>query len=443
MSRLSREKKREQKPAGRPAAMVAPLDVHVREGGPTSIGGVPVTPADGEELQHAVLGHLHRIALATGHAVLATVHDERIGYVVPLRVDPDGSSHFTAEPLRTPPASLEPRRDRATHVLRQIEARTPETEVRAEVPARETEAPAPEPQDTAAPEASDEASDQAPVALPGTVLAPTGVFGPPPQMDRQPDEPPAPAQAPAALTAPAPAPRPLPTVTPAPDARPALGPDADTEATSGSTSTSTSGSVSDSDADLGLGLGLGVDPDFKPTPARGFDAVAEAVLGDDPRTLPGAGDAPALLAEPMARINEAVRAGRIDVAAGLAERTVTEASATLGPEHAEVLRLRELTAYIAYLAGDPLRAFHVSLDLARIHRGTRDGEAAYGNVLSAAAAWRAVRDPFQGLNLGTELLGLWTELTTEDGPAADDAEQLESAHARMVRLAGRARAAGA
>jgi hypothetical protein len=53
-----------------------------------------------------------------------------------------------------------------------------------------------------------------------------------------------------------------------------------------------------------------------------------------------------------------------------------------------------------------------------------------------------VRDPFQGLNLGKELLGLWTELAAEEGPAADDVEELESARARMLRLAARARRAG-
>ncbi|GAB7103698.1 tetratricopeptide repeat protein [Streptomyces phaeofaciens JCM 4814] len=374
---LSREKKREHKGAGRPVAVVAPLDVHVRAGGPATIGGVPVAAADGEEIQHAVLSHLHRIALATGHAVLVTVHDERIGYVVPLRVDPDGASHFTAEPLRTaapptvrlarpaqpvapdpepstspaatpPTAELpsEPRRDRPTHQLRKVSP------------------------------------------PPGTVTAPTGVFGPPPAMD----------------------------AVPAPDPTPLVPVDTD--------------------------LRADPDPEPRPTPARGFDAVAEAVLGEDPHTLPGSG-APALLGEPMAQINEAVRAGRTDTAAVLAERTVTEASGTLGPEHPEVLRLRELTAYIAYLAGDPLRSFHLSLELARIHRRARDGEAAYGNVQSAATAWRAVRDPFQGLNLGTELIGLWTELTTEDGPAAEDAEELDTARSRMLRLAERARKAGA
>ncbi|MYR63101.1 tetratricopeptide repeat protein, partial [Streptomyces sp. SID625] len=180
---------------------------------------------------------------------------------------------------------------------------------------------------------------------------------------------------------------------------------------------------------------IGLDPDPRPAPARGFDAVAEAVLGDDPRTLAGEGGA-VLLAEPLAQVNEAVRAGQIEEAAALAERTVAEASGTLGATHPEVLRVRELSAYIAYLAGESERAFALSLDLARIHRAADDAEGAYGNVRSAATAWRGVRDPEEGLRLGGELLGLWTELAAEDGPAAEDIEELESARIRMERLTG-------
>ncbi|WP_432032075.1 tetratricopeptide repeat protein [Streptomyces antibioticus] len=387
---LSHETKLDQ-PEPQPA-VAAPLDVHVRSDDTATVGGVQITAADGEEIQRAVLSHLHRVALATGHPVLVTVHDERIGYVVPLRVDPDGASHFTAEPLRTttrpaqPTApenngTSEPRRDRSTQQLHHV-------------------GPAPVPGAVVAPASASASAPvvaPAPVPAPGTVAAPTGVFGPPPVMDPVPI--PEAAPAPAAVPAPAPAV----SVVPA-------------------------------------GTDLRDDPDPRHTPARGFDAVAEAVLGEDPRTLPGSG-APALLGEPVARINEAVRAGRTDTAAALAERTVTEASGTLGPEHPEVLRLRELGAYIAYLAGDPLRSFHVSLELARIHRRARDAEAAYGNVQSAATAWRAVRDPFQGLNLGGELIALWAELADEGGPAADDAEELETARARMLRLTERARKA--
>lgn len=173
-----------------------------------------------------------------------------------------------------------------------------------------------------------------------------------------------------------------------------------------------------------------------PTPPRGFDAVAEEVLGDGPvtETVEGA----ELLTEPMTRINEAVRAGRIEDAAELVERTVEEAVTVLGADHAEVLHLRELAAYIAYLAGEPVRACRLSLDLARLRRTARDADAAYGNVQSAATAWRAVRDPEEGLRLGRDLLDLWAGLAAEPGPAADDPRPLESARARMLRLTDRA-----
>ncbi|MET8562324.1 tetratricopeptide repeat protein [Streptomyces flaveolus] len=178
-----------------------------------------------------------------------------------------------------------------------------------------------------------------------------------------------------------------------------------------------------------------------PTPARGFDAVAEEVLGDGPLTETAEGAE--LLTEPLRRINEAVRSGRIDTAEELADRTLAEASAVFGPRHAEVLHLRELSAYIAYLAGDPVRAFRLSLDVAGLRRQARDGEAAYDNVRSAATAWRAVRDPEEGLRLGRDLIDLWTDLAAEPGPAADDTGPLESARARMVRLSDRAAKAAA
>ncbi|MFE8988669.1 tetratricopeptide repeat protein [Streptomyces collinus] len=439
MSRLSREKKREQKQAAHAASPAAPIDVHVPGpgtdvGGGTGgvsdgalVGGVPVFAAPGEEIQRAVLNRLHHIALATGHPVLATIRDERIGYVVPLQVDPDGSSHFTAEPIatdppepqqharadatRTPPvpqqargeatAPSEPRHphgDSATHVLRPApesgRGATPTFPLRAVPEPQPADEPVPTFELHAVPEQAESAPEDAPPAPgaampPGTVAAPTGEFGPPPPMDA----------------------RPL----PVPEAQPAPRP-----------------------APVPEDALIAADPDPKPTPPRGFDAVAEAVLGDEPLTAPGDPAAPALLAEPIARINEAVKEGRIEAASGLAEQTVVQASATLGPEHPEVLRLCELTAYIAYLAGDPLRAFRLSLDLAGARRRACDPEAAYGNVESAATAWRAVRDPALGLELGRDLIGLWTELAAEDGPAAEEVEQLESARARMGRLTERA-----
>ncbi|GHB55528.1 hypothetical protein GCM10010377_53250 [Streptomyces viridiviolaceus] len=600
MSRLSRDKQRNQERAEHSAAPAATaIDVRVSGARPAgtgsaaagsvgsgsaggggaqagamadgaSVDGVPVSAAPGEEIQHAVLDHLHRIALAAGRPVLATVHDERIGYVVPLRVDPDGSSHLAAEPTPTaPPAAAAPPltdtpepelpapgsgRDQPAHLLRPVE---PERE---SAPTFRLPAVPEPPRSPAGGSAPTFALRALPTPAedpkPGTVAPPTGVFGPPPSMNTAPATGPAagptpiaPAPFPGTASGPAPARGPL--SAPAHGTTPGPVSDASHGQVSGSASESTPGPVSGETPDPerrsapgslsgpacgrtpGLvsgpshgqvsgraseptpgpvsgetpdqeyrsapgslsgpecgttsGLVSGpshgqvagrasestpgpvsggtpgpipgpapapiprpaavtptpepfLDPDPKPTPARGFDAVAEAVLGDGPLTAPGDGTAPALLAEPTARINDAVKAGRTEAAARLAEEAVAEATGTLGPEHPEVLRLRELTAYIAYLSGDPGRAFRLSLDLARIHRRAGEAEAAYGNVQSAATAWRAVRDPARGLELGRDLLGLWAELAAEEGPAADDAEQLESARARMGRLTERARA---
>ncbi|MFD3838209.1 tetratricopeptide repeat protein, partial [Streptomyces sp. NPDC058642] len=238
---------------------------------------------------------------------------------------------------------------------------------------------------------------------------------------------PTPGPAPTSGLAPAPGPPPASGLAPAPGPPPASG------------LAPASGPAPARKPILGFTASTRVDePDPKPTPPRGFDAVAEAVLGDDPATAYDGGGT-VFLAGPMARINEAVKAGRVTEAARLAEQTVGEASRTLGPDHREVLRLLELTAYIAYLAGDPARAFGLSLDLARTRHHAGDTEAAYGNIQSAATAWRAVRDPEQGLRMGTDLIGLWTELTMEGGAAAEDIEQLESARTRMGRLTERAR----
>ncbi|MFJ3041837.1 tetratricopeptide repeat protein [Streptomyces tendae] len=499
MSRLGRDRQREHERAdGSPDPGATPIDVRVPGGDHgargATVDGSPVVAAPGEDIQNAVLNRLHRLALAAGHPVLATIHDRRLGYSVPLRVDPDGSSHLAAEPMPTAPEDVPAqapvtapvaapatavapvRQDRHTRVLRPV------------TPVRDSAPTVPLP---AVPGAGRERSggESAPTftlrALPepagktppGTVAPPTGEFGPPPRMDAagplgpsheagpRPTPGPftaAPAPAPTPEPIMEPAPEPTPEPTPAPSPEPALEPTpepapapnpepapAPTPEPAPIPASAPAPVAAHAPApkpktapapDLGPRPDPYSDPDPKPTPARGFDAVAEAVLGDAPPTAPGDSTAPALLAEPTVRINEAVKEGRTEVAARLAEETVAEGSRTLGPEHPEVLRLRELTAYIAYLSGDPDRAFQLSLDLARIHRRSGDAEAAYGNVQSAATAWRAVRDPARGLELGNDLVGLWGELAAEEGPAAEDPEELESARTRMGRLTERVRA---
>ncbi|MCF2537997.1 tetratricopeptide repeat protein [Streptomyces sp. FB2] len=421
MSRLSRAMKREQKRAASAggSAAPAPIDVRVPVAGPgASIGGVPVTAAPGEEIQRAVLTHLHRIAVAAGHPVHAMVHDERIGYVVPLCVEQDGSSRYTAEPLRTeparvpdapgvpvPPASsvVEPEEDRATRVLRPRRAPEPDAPptFRLRTVSRRTD---------------DAAS--------GTVAAPLGEFGPPPVMDGY-------GRAADAGSTDAPAPGARASDAPAPDARAS-----DVRVAPEPRPLPTASAVSDPES-------LPVSAP-EPAPPRGFDAVAESVLDDGAQSQPGAAADVSPLAGPMARVHDAVRAGRTAEAAELVGRTVAEAAALLGADHAEVLRMRELDAYIAYLAGEPERAFALALDVAWAYRRAGDAEASYSSLQGAATAWRAVRDPALGQDLGRNLLGLWSELVAEGVPTAEEAEELESARARMDRLAARAaRADGA
>jgi hypothetical protein len=381
MSRVSFEKKRAQQPAAHPAV----IPVRVFGAGGASVGGTSVVAAPGEEIQQAVLDHLQRLAISVGAPVRATIHDDREGCVVPLEVSADGSSRVTGEAVRV------------AAPVRPSAADTGAPGRSGAAPGMPRQKPVTVPRPTSAPPRSP--AQEQPAAV--DAVAPKGVQDAPSVTRPQPG-PAGTAQASTGQSGPAPAVQAPAPVVALPE--PGLASMAPTTAT--------------------------------PTPPRGFDAVAEEVLGDGPVTETAEGAE--LLAGPMTRINEAVRSGRIEAAAELADRTVAEAATVLGPGHAEVLHLRELSAYIAYLGGDPVRACRQSLDLARLRRQARDAEAAYGNVQSAATAWRAVRDPEEGLRLGHDLIELWTDLTAEPGPAADDPRPLESARARMVRLTDRA-----
>ncbi|MFG2475451.1 hypothetical protein [Streptomyces fagopyri] len=577
MSRLSREQKRELKrqrsaavPGGHAGEPAHALEVHV----PTSalgatVEGMPLAVTPGETVQGAVLDHLHRIARASGHPVLARVHDERIGFVVPLQVYGDGSSRYAGEPVRVgtppppppvpsalpasppppPPPAAVARRDAGTQALRPVPGPSPEqasaptfdppsgpAPERAANPGPESAAnPLPEPLSGPAPHPGSSRLFPEPAAEPVARPVPEAVLEPhsgaatdqvpepdskpdpklsqdrAPEPDAEPfsepfselsqDQVPEPGSEPVGQPVGEPVaepvgkavgkavaeavvqvwPEPVSDVTPEPEAvsgplpEPTVWPEAPsthllrvvqrpvTDVRPG-VAVAPTGEFGPAPqmppfpeplppAPTRAGPATGVvfarnpslaaeamavmepEPEPKPTPPRGFDAVAESVLTPVVET-----EGAAFLAEPVTRINEAVKDGRIEEAATMAERTVAEAARSLGPDHPEVLRLGELSAYIAYLAGDALRSFHLSLDLARARRRQRDPDAAYGNVQSAATAWRAVRDPAQGMNLGRVLIEVWTGLVADGGSAADDLEQLESARTRMSRLAERARA---
>ncbi|MFJ4034386.1 hypothetical protein [Streptomyces griseoluteus] len=251
-------------------------------------------------------------------------------------------------------------------------------------------------------------------AAPGTVQPPRGVFGPPPVMGGAAAEP-IPERKPRAAsgTVNFRKPKPDPGLKAAPEPAP----------------------------ELVLGPKPAPEAEPEPIPPSRFDAIAEEMLAEVP--VGETADGAQVWTAALGRVGDAVRDGEVERAAELASRAVAKASGALGPRHPEVLHLRELCAYIAYLTGDPARAFDLSLDLARKRAESGDPAAAYSNVRSAATAWRVVGDAEQALRMGRELIDVWTALASRPGPAASDPRPLESAHTRMTRLTARAAAAEA
>ncbi|MFE2249826.1 tetratricopeptide repeat protein [Streptomyces lavendulae] len=348
---------------------VAPVsvDVRVTGAGYAEVAGRPVVAGVGEEPQEAVLDYLHRQVLSTGAPVLATVTDERIAFVVRIQVLEDGSSHFTAQPERLPGTA-----PAAAVRPPAVEVAEPgPLEKQAPAPSEPTPVPVPAPEPAAVPVPE-------PAAVP--VPVPAAVSVPVPEPD------PVPEPVPVSVAQPVPVPVPVPVPEPAPDPSPA--------------------------------------PQPVPLPAAA-PPPATAAVPAPPHPVED------LVAGPGARIQEALRLGRIEWAATLAQQSVSAAAERLGPESPEVLQLRELSAYVAFVAGDARRAFQGSIEIARIRSGRNDPQALQ-SVLNAAAAWLKVADAAEGIRMGGELIMLWSAL-----PAAD-AAQLESARARMRRLEARA-----
>lgn len=101
-----RRRERDSAAVGRQQAPT-PFEVHVTAEGDCSVAGMPVLATQHEALHDAVLNYLHRLAMATGNGVHATVHDARSGYTVPIEVQLDGSSRLTGQPEYAPPRDPE------------------------------------------------------------------------------------------------------------------------------------------------------------------------------------------------------------------------------------------------------------------------------------------------------------------------------------------------
>src|SRR4051795_2666814 len=215
MSRLSREKKRDQQRGATPIDVRVPLT-----GESATVAGTPVTAPPGEELHQTVLTHLHHLARTSGNPVHATIHDDRIGYVVPLEdttgapaigsvaplgVATDGSSRSTAEPVRVaapegPPVGAG--EESAPTPWPSAGAAPHEESLQLPGSLDEpTRDPAPTFRLRSLPEAQPADAEPSPTQVlrqlpgprsPGTVVPPTGEFGPPPVMDPSPASSPAP-----------------------------------------------------------------------------------------------------------------------------------------------------------------------------------------------------------------------------------------------------------
>jgi hypothetical protein len=543
-----------------PAPGLRPIEVRVSADGRAAVGGQPVVAGAEENLQDAVLNYLHRLVLATGHPVVATVHDERIGYSTPIQVEADGSSAFAGRPvplaapagavpfgpvaapgvpaangvsassgaapvmsgareasvphgvtggpvaggaseelphraaaegprgpeafeaapaakgpevvespdtLRFAAVPAPPAKDRTTRSLRKV----PEAALHEIRPAADPErvqdiptAVLPVQAHEVPPAAAEVASvQQLPAGEPVEVRA-----LPAPEPARLQELPAAPQPAPAA-EAPV-AEEPVVVQQASAPSRPAGAQDAPAAPQPARVAEVPAAvqPAGGAEGPVALPVTHGQEVPAAAQATQGHEAPAAAQTVHAPQTVPagqfgpaasmgaatparasapagtpapvGRSAVPGVLAEPVGRINEAVRMGRLEFAASMAEQTIGSAARTLGVEHPEVLQLRELAAYIAYLAGDAHRSFALNMGLARVHR-RQDPARALGNVQSAAAAWLGVRDPELGLSLGAELVALWTEMAAEGGPAAADPARLEAVRARMDRLAARAGAA--
>ncbi|OEU96567.1 hypothetical protein AN216_20065 [Streptomyces oceani] len=146
---------------------------------------------------------------------------------------------------------------------------------------------------------------------------------------------------------------------------------------------------------------------------------------------------PPAVAEAVSRINHAIQMGHIEFAATTAQQSLAVVSQQLGTEHPHVLELRELSAQVAYLAGDMARSMATTLEVARARYQRRDPRA-YETLMRAAAVWPRIGDPRVGLECGRELVDLWSALVRVGGQAAEEVEKLDAAKQRMVRLTQRA-----
>ena len=163
----------------------------------------------------------------------------------------------------------------------------------------------------------------------------------------------------------------------------------------------------------------------EPVSAYGF-AVVPALSTPVPEELVHAVD----------RVNAAIAANSIDLAAELVRRLQERAIRDFGPTHHHALEAYALQAFIDHIRGDHKGSMAASLRLASLRQQQGDPRAR-DEITRATAAWTALPDGRATGLLGQELLELWRRMAAEIGQPADHARGLQYVESRMASLTAR------
>ncbi|WP_314411269.1 hypothetical protein [Streptomyces sp. DSM 40484] len=136
--------------------------------------------------------------------------------------------------------------------------------------------------------------------------------------------------------------------------------------------------------------------------ARRKARAAAAAERSAPR--PGARPETETYAEPMAEVRNHLEEGRADRASTLATLLDEQATGALGVSHPETLRIREVRARAAALAGDRIGGIQLYRDVAERWYYQREAEQAEAVANSAELLWRGITDVEEALSAGVAVI---------------------------------------
>lgn len=132
---------------------------------------------------------------------------------------------------------------------------------------------------------------------------------------------------------------------------------------------------------------------------------------------PGAAKAAGTYAESLAQVRDHLDAGRTDQAGELAARLDTQAAGVLGVSHPEALRVREVHAQAAALAGDVVGAVQLYRDVAERWHYRGDAELAETVAGHAETLWMRMTHVGQALSAGVDVIRMRNQIPGRAGEA--------------------------